>query len=295
MKLVVVGAGAWGRAFGEVLRKNGHEVKLIDRADSWPTGFDAEMAFLALPAQVTRKRLMELAPPPLPWVSLSKGVEIGSGLRMSQVLSEVVKPRDVAALSGPCLAPEVAKGLPTAVVVASENEDFSRLCQEVIQQKGFRTYRSTDLTGVEIGGAMKNVFAIAAGVCFGIRAGENALAALVTRSLAEMVRVGVSLGAKKETLFGLSGAGDLMLTCYSRESRNHRVGEHLAKGEGLQGILSDLHEVAEGVPTTKALRETVQRLGIQAPILYGVHGLLYEGKSPGHAVEDLLTRSVSEE
>lgn len=295
MNLAVVGTGAWGKAFSEVLVKNGHEVRLIGRRDTWPEEFSVEMAFLALPAQATRKRLQELSPPPLPWVSLSKGIEIGTGLRMSQIIAEVVKPRDIASLSGPCLAPEVARGLPTAVVVASENEDFSRLCQEVIQQKGFRTYRSTDLTGVELGGAMKNVFAIAAGVCFGIRAGENALAALVTRGLAEMVRVGVSLGAKKETLFGLSGAGDLMLTCYSRESRNHRVGEHLAKGEGLQAILSDLHEVAEGVPTTRALRESVQRLGIQAPILNGVHALLYEGKMPQQAVEDLLTRSVSEE
>ena len=294
MNLIVVGAGAWGKAFGEVLKKNGHEVRWIGRKDSWPRDFAVEMAFLALPVQATRKRLQELAPPSLPWVSLSKGIEIGTGMRMSQVISEVVAPREVAALSGPCLASEVAKGLPTAVVVASENEDFSRLCQEVIQQKGFRTYRSTDLTGVELGGAMKNVFAIAAGVCFGLRAGENAQAALMTRGLAEMVRVGVSLGAKKETLIGLSGAGDLMLTAYSGASRNHRVGEHLAKGEGLQTILSDLHEVAEGVPTTRALREIVQHLGIKAPILKGVHDLI-EGKPPRQAVEELLNRSVSEE
>lgn len=294
MKCVVLGAGAWGKAFASVLQQSGHQVTLVDRHQPWPDQ-PFELGFLALPAQVTRARLIELRPPVMDWVSLSKGIEIESGLRMSQVLSQVTHARSVAALSGPCLAHEVVLGLPTAVVVASENVEFAARCQEVIQQKTFRTYRSEDLAGVELSGALKNIFAIAAGVCAGLQVGENALASLVTRSLVEMGRIGEAMGGRRETFGGLAGVGDLMLTCYSGTSRNHRVGQELAEGKNLKEILERMHQVAEGVPTTEAIYRTARAMKIKAPILAGVHGLLYEGKTPQQAAETLLSREAGSE
>ena len=212
---------------------------------------------------------------------------------MGGVLAECAPGAQVAALSGPSLAAEVARGIPTALVGASADEATAKVVQDLFHRPTLRVYTSTDLPGVELGGALKNVVAIAAGVCDGFQFGDNAKAALITRGLAEMRRLGVACGARPGTFNGLSGMGDLTVTCFSKLSRNRTLGERLARGDMLETVLAEA--TAEGYPTTRSAHQLAQRLGITTPIIDQVHAMLYEGKDVEVAVRDLLTRESKAE
>ena len=223
-------------------------------------------------------------------LTCTKGIEPGNGRRMSQILTEVFPGHPVAALSGPSHAEEVARGTPTAVVLAAFDSGMAERLQGMFNAGSLRTYTSDDLAGVELGGALKNVYALAAGISDGLGLGDNAKAALVTRSLAEMIRLGVRLGGRRETFQGLSGIGDLMVTCFSRHSRNRLVGERLGHGEALGAITASMRMVAEGVPTTRSAREQARRLGVETPVLDQVAAVLDGTRVPAEALRELLLR-----
>lgn len=223
-------------------------------------------------------------------LSCTKGIEPGTGRRMSEILGEVFPGHPVAALSGPSHAEEVARGTPTAVVLAASAAGVAEGLQGIFNAEGLRAYTSDDLPGVELGGALKNVYALAAGIADGLGLGDNTKAALVTRSLAEMIRLGVRLGGRGETFQGLSGIGDLMVTCFSRHSRNRLVGERLGRGESLEAIIASMRMVAEGVPTTRSAREQARRLGVATPVLDQVAAVLDGERPPAAALRELLLR-----
>jgi glycerol-3-phosphate dehydrogenase (NAD(P)+) len=296
MHVTILGEGSWGSAMGRLLRHNGHTVEFLHRQDeAWPGGRAGDLVFLALPCQSVRGKLRQLPVPGVPVVSLIKGLEVGTGLRVSEVVNEIWPGTACACISGPSLAAEVQAGAPTAAVVAAREEALAELIQTAVHQKLFRLYRSTDLKGVELGGALKNVYALAGGICAGLSVGENGMAGLMTRSLAEMVRIAVNAGARVETLYGLSGMGDLILTAYSGASRNHQVGEALGRGRELEEILKHLAGTAEGVPTTLAVCDFVNRHRIKAPVVQEIYHVLYEHKSIREAFDDLLLREVGGE
>ena len=294
MKIVVLGKGAWGGAVGELIRSRGHEVAWVEQ-DRVEMPGPAEMIFLAVPTQSVRGCLQELGAQSVPVVSLSKGIEIETGKRISEVVRELWPKAPVAAVSGPSLATELVNQVPTAVVAAAENEKLAKQVQEILHGPSFRVYRTTDLAGVEWGGSLKNVYALAAGMCAGLGLGENSLAGLLTRSLREMVRVAVQLGAKEETLYGLSGVGDLMLTSYSRASRNRRVGERLGAGDKLEKALASVEGVCEGVPTTEALHRIEAKRKVEAPVADQLYAVLFQGKSPKAALQALMERDPKAE
>jgi glycerol-3-phosphate dehydrogenase (NAD(P)+) len=294
MRVVVAGKGAWGGAMGELIRSRGHEVAWVEQEDVRMPG-PAEMIFLAVPSQSVRTCLQALGPQTAPTVSLSKGIEIETGKRISEIVKEIWPKAPVAAVSGPSLAGEVVRGVPTAVVAAAEEESLAREVQTVLHGPTFRVYRADDLAGVEWGGSLKNVYAMAAGMCAGLGLGENSLAGLLTRSLREMVRVAVELGAKEETLYGLSGVGDLMLTSYSRASRNRRVGERIGAGDKLEKALASVEGVCEGVPTTQALHGLMAKRRVEAPVADQLFAVLFEGKSPKAALQALMERDPKAE
>jgi glycerol-3-phosphate dehydrogenase (NAD(P)+) len=214
---------------------------------------------------------------------------------MSEIIAEQQPDAPIAVLSGPSHAEEVARGVPTAVVAASRDKALASLVQRTFMTDRFRVYTNDDVIGVELGGALKNVIAIAAGIADGLGLGDNAKAALVTRGQTEMARMGVALGAKRETFFGLSGIGDLIVTCFSKWSRNRGVGERLGRGEGLKDVLGSMVMVAEGVRTAKAARQLAQKLGVEAPITTEVCSVLYDGKVPRLALNDLMAREAKPE
>ena len=294
MKVVVLGKGAWGGAVGELIRARGHEVAWVEQDNVRMPG-PAEMIFLAVPTQSVRECLKSLGPQSVPVVSLSKGVEIETGKRISEIVNEIWPKAPVAAVSGPSLASELAQKVPTAVVAAAEKESLAEQVQKILHGPTFRVYRTNDLAGVEWGGSLKNVYALAAGMCAGLGLGENSLAGLLTRSLREMVRVAVKLGAKEETLYGLSGVGDLMLTSYSRASRNRRVGERIGAGDKLEKALASVEGVCEGVPTTKALHGVEAKRNVEAPVADQLYAVLFEGKSPKAALQALMERDPKSE
>jgi glycerol-3-phosphate dehydrogenase (NAD(P)+) len=225
----------------------------------------------------------------VPVVSLTKGLEIGTFHRPTEILSEILKTERLAVLSGPSHAEEVARGLPTSVVVAAADLHLAMWAQERFGTDRFRVYTNADLVGVELAGALKNVIGIAAGVCDGLGFGDNAKAALLTRGMVEMTRFGVAHGAEAATFAGLAGIGDLITTCFSPHGRNRRVGFRLGKGEPLAEVLAG-PQVAEGVFTSKSVHERVERIGIEAPIMTGVYEMLHEGKAPLAVVQELMTR-----
>jgi glycerol-3-phosphate dehydrogenase (NAD(P)+) len=226
-----------------------------------------------------------------PVVSLTKGIENGTFLRPSEILAEVLGADRVVVFSGPSHAEEVSRGLPTSVTAASTDYELARWVQKHFRGDRFRVYTNLDPIGVELGGALKNVIGLAAGACIGLDYGDNALAALLTRGLAEMSRFGVALGAEAATFAGLAGLGDLITTCFSPHGRNRQVGERLARGEVLADILASMGKVAEGVTTTRAVHDRAGRMGIDMPITAEVYRVLYEGKDPRNAVNDLMLRS----
>jgi glycerol-3-phosphate dehydrogenase (NAD(P)+) len=261
----------------------------------------AELVVFAVPSHALRGVACALAPlltgTPF-FVSATKGIEETTLQTMTTVLREELPPHlrsQIAVLSGPSFAVEVARGLPTAVTVAAVHETLAITIQKVFSSSRFRVYTTTDVVGVEVGGAVKNVIAIAAGVSDGLGSGSSARAALITRGLAEMNRLAVCLGATPQTLSGLAGIGDLVLTCTSDLSRNHTVGIRIGRGEKISTILNSMTMIAEGVRTCRSVHALAQRLGIEMPIIEQVYALLYEEKSPQQVMVDLLTREPKPE
>jgi len=255
---------------------------------------DAAFILSAVPTPYLRDVLVRIAadvPPGAPIVSVTKGIENDSLLRPSEVIRDVLGgARTVAVLSGPCIAAEVARRLPATVVVACDDAGVAHLAQEALGSPHFRVYRSADPTGVELAGALKNVIAVAAGICDGLRLGDNAKAALLTRGLVEITRLGAALGARRDTFAGLAGMGDLVTTCVSPHGRNRAVGEAIGRGRSLDEILAAMEQVAEGVRTTRSAVALARRHGVEMPITEEVHAVLFEDKRPQQAIRDLMTR-----
>jgi glycerol-3-phosphate dehydrogenase (NAD(P)+) len=331
MRVAVIGAGGWGTALSLVAARAGREVRLWSRnaavveeinvsrvngayleGHAVPEGVrattdagvalkGAELVVLAAPSHATRSVLESmrgLFEPGALFVSATKGVEDETGRRVSEVVGEVLgegAAERFACLSGPSFAQEVAAGQPTAVVASSRDESLARLVQRALSAQNFRVYTNPDLVGTELGGASKNVMALAAGMVAGLGLGANTVSALVTRGLAEMTRLALAEGGRLETLMGLAGLGDLVLTCTGGLSRNRFVGQELGRGRALADVLAGMREVAEGVRTTRAIRLLAERRGVEMPITEEVHAVLYDGKPARAAVESLIARPLKEE
>jgi glycerol-3-phosphate dehydrogenase (NAD(P)+) len=252
------------------------------------------LVIFAVPTAAIRPEAEQLAvlglSPNTPLLSCAKGIERNTGERLSQILRDVFPANPIGILSGPNHAEEIAQDLVTCAVVASDNPQLAEALQELFTLPHFRTYTSDDVAGVELGGAVKNVYAIAAGMAHGLGLGDNAVAALVTRALAEMTRLGVALGGNPETFSGLSGVGDLIVTCFSEHSRNHRVGLALGTGQSLEAAVAALGMVAEGVPNTLSIHDAARKAGVRTPIIDAVYSILYQGKPAPVAMRELLAR-----
>jgi len=261
----------------------------------------ARIVIIAVPSHVYRpvvSQMMPLLDAEMHFVSAAKGIENDTLMRMSEVVVDVLKPAfmpQVAAISGPTFAPEVARGEPTALVVASPDERLRLFLQKELSAPRFRLYTNSDLIGVEIGAAVKNIIAIAAGVAEGLGLGSNPAAALITRGLAEIMRLVEACGGRRETLAGLAGLGDLVLTCYGSLSQNHRVGIALGQGKNIDEIVSNMRMVAEGVKTAKATVALARKLEVEMPIAEKMYSVLYEGLNPRAAIDDLMERKLREE
>jgi glycerol-3-phosphate dehydrogenase (NAD(P)+) len=261
----------------------------------------AGIVIVAVPSHIYRSVITQMLPllqSEMYFVSASKGIENGTLMRMSEVIEDVFKPAfapKVAVISGPTFAPEVAQGEPTALVVASNDEEVRLFLQRELSRPRFRLYTNPDVVGVEIGAAVKNIIAIAAGVVEGLGLGSNATAALITRGLAEITRLVVACGGKRETLSGLAGLGDLVLTSYGSLSRNRRVGIALGQGKKIDEVISHMRMVAEGVKTTKSTVELAHKLNVEMPIAEKMYSVLYEHLKPHDAIADLMERRLKEE
>jgi len=275
------------------------EIVITDDLDSATRG--AEMLVLALPSHTVRevaKKLAKLNFADSIIVNLAKGIENDTLYRMSEVLREELPSNfsdRIATLSGPSHAEEVAVRIPTTVVVAGFQEEIAKRIQQVFMSQHFRVYTNSDIVGVELGGSLKNVIAIAAGICDGMGLGDNSRGALITRGLAEIIRLGERLGAKRETFAGLSGLGDLVTTCISKYSRNRFVGEQIARGKTLSQVLKEMAMVAEGVKTTKSAYQLSLRHKVEMPITEQVYKVLFEDKEPKKAIAELMTRDPKSE
>ena len=228
-------------------------------------------------------------------VSLTKGIEIDTLKTPTEVITEVLGTKKVAVLSGPSISFEVARGLPTTVVAASRSEDFAKVVQDIFTTENFRVYNSSDIKGVELGGALKNIIAIAAGISDGMGFGVNTKSAILTRGLVEIVRLGEKIGAKKETFFGLSGLGDLATTCMSEHSRNRWFGEEVGKGKKLKEILGETEMTVEGITTAKSAYKLAGKYKVEMPITEKIYEILYEDKNPSKAVGELMGRALKQE
>ena len=290
MKAVVVGGGAWGTAFSSLLRDRGHDVSLATRATIDEAPYEeAELVVLAVPSTSFREALGHVRGS-APILSLVKGLDPETGAR----LSTLVEGRPVAVLSGPNMAEEVAAGLPGATVIASEDEELARRLQDATNSLAFRVYVNTDLTGVELCGAAKNVIALAAGGVDGLGLGDNAKAALITRGLVEMARLGEASGGEPETFFGLAGMGDLIVSCWHPSGRNRRAGELIARGLTADLARAEIAQVVEGLTTAPVLRDLSHRLGIELPITEGVCAVL-EGLPLNELLASLMGRRPTDE
>ena len=261
----------------------------------------AGIVIIAIPSHVFRSAVSQMAPlvnAGMYFVSAAKGIENDTLMRMSEVVVDVLKPAflpQVAAISGPTFAPEVARGEPTALVVASPDEKLRLFLQKELSGPRFRLYTNPDLIGVEIGAAVKNIIAIAAGVVDGLGLGSNTTAALITRGLAELMRLVEACGGRRETLSGLAGLGDLVLTSYGSLSRNRRVGIALGQGKNIDDVISNMRMVAEGVKTAKSTVALARKLKVEMPIAEKIYSVLYEGLKPQDAIDDLMERKLKEE
>lgn len=255
---------------------------------------DQPLVIVAVPSGAVRAEAGKLAacglPAATPLLSCAKGIERDTGERLSQILAGVLPANPVCVLTGPNHAEEIAADLVTCAVVASHDPQLAQALQDLFTLPHFRVYTSDDVAGVELGGAVKNVYAIAAGMAHGLGLGDNAVAALVTRALAEMTRLGVALGGRPETFAGLSGVGDLIVTCFSEHSRNHRVGHAIGTGKTLDEAVAALGMVAEGVPNALSIHDAARKLGVRTPIIDGVYSILYQGKPAATAMRELLDR-----
>ncbi|MDX1680933.1 MAG: NAD(P)H-dependent glycerol-3-phosphate dehydrogenase [Akkermansiaceae bacterium] len=255
---------------------------------------DQPLIIFAVPTVGIRSEAEKLKalglPATTPLLTCAKGIERNTGERMSEILRDVFADNPIGILTGPNHAEEIARDMVTCAVVASESQDLAKALQELFTLSHFRVYTTTDIAGVELGGAVKNVYAIAAGMAHGLGLGDNASAALVTRALAEMTRLGVAMGGQPETFAGLSGIGDLIVTCFSEHSRNHRVGLAMGKGKTLQEAVDSLGMCAEGVPNTLSIYEAARKLGVRTPIIDAVYAVLYEDMPTDRAMKALLER-----
>jgi glycerol-3-phosphate dehydrogenase (NAD(P)+) len=332
MNFAIIGAGAWGTAFAIHLSRLNHTVTLVPRRfeqalaiastrenadylpgiklplsiqighELTPVLMEADVIILACPSQALRetcervKANLGLATQLKLIVSLAKGLELRTHLRPSEVIAAVLPQVAVGSLTGPTNAAEVARGRPAAMVLAATTADaFLAEVQAAISGLTLRVYTSDDVAGVEFGGCLKNVYAIAAGCCDGLKLGDNAKAALLTRALAEMVRVGVALGAKAETFYGLGGFGDLVATCTGAWSRNRTFGQQLGEGRKAGELIAASKSVVEGYRTTESFAGLCQQRGIDAPILVEIHRILYDNKPPAEALSALMTRELKRE
>lgn len=296
MNISILGKGAWGLAMGELLQTQGHQIEWLGkRHDKISDG--CEVIIIALPTQAVREVLqrVKIKSAKIPVISLSKGIDIETGQRISQMVALRWPDSPFVALSGPSLAGEIRRQVPTAMVAASLGDEWASQVQQIFHGPFLRVYRSRDLAGVEWGGALKNIYALAAGMCAGLGLGENSLAGLVTRSLREMTRIAVHFGAQESTLHGLSGMGDLVLTSYSHASRNRRVGERLGTGDPLEKALASVEGICEGVPSTQALHRILQSQAVEAPVAEELYQILFKGKPPKQALLSLLSRDPKEE
>jgi glycerol-3-phosphate dehydrogenase (NAD(P)+) len=298
-KLGIAGAGAWGQALAFVAKSAGHEVALWSRQDATPAKLArSDAVILAVPAQSCRDVLTHIAPviaTGMPVIIAAKGIEQQTGLFMNEVVQEIVPQARPMALSGPSFAADVLKGLPTAVTLAAPTLAEAGEWGEALTLPSFRVYGSDDVLGVEIGGALKNVLAIACGISDGRRLGDSARAALTTRGFAELMRFGKKLGARPETLTGLSGLGDLLLTCSSPQSRNYSFGLAIGQGKSAAEALAGAHGVVEGAATARIAAELAIRHGVDMPIVTAVHEAIDRGASPKQVIARLLARPVGTE
>ncbi|EIJ78692.1 NAD(P)H-dependent glycerol-3-phosphate dehydrogenase [Bacillus methanolicus PB1] len=330
-KVAVIGAGSWGTALAMVLADNGHEVRIwghkhsqIEEINREHTnqkylpgiylpesiiGFsslkevlkDIEVMILAVPTKAIREvlgKLRDIQETPLTIVHVSKGIEPDTLLRISEMIEEEMPDthlKDVVVLSGPSHAEEVSLRHPTTVTVSSKNMNAAEKIQDLFMNQNFRVYTNPDMIGVEIGGALKNIIALAAGISDGIGYGDNAKAALITRGLAEIARLGTKMGANPLTFSGLAGIGDLIVTCTSVHSRNWRAGNLLGKGKNLEEVLNNMGMVVEGVPTTKAAHQLARKYSVKMPISDALFNVLFNGVNPKDAVDTLMARVKTHE
>ncbi|OGV58855.1 MAG: glycerol-3-phosphate dehydrogenase [Lentisphaerae bacterium RIFOXYA12_FULL_48_11] len=326
--ICIIGDGGWGTALALVLNKNGHRVTIwgpfadyieqiknsgenasylpgirLPSSLEWTANrnaaaADADIAVLAVPTKYYRdvaESFHGLLPKTCRILSVAKGFDPKTQKRMTEIAEETLGHHSIAALSGPSHAEEVAAGIPTAVTVASKNQEYSSDLQKIFSNNLFRVYTSDDVTGIELGGALKNVIAVAVGVSDGLGFGDNTRAALITRGLVEITRLGQALGAKVSTFSGLSGLGDLIVTCTSRHSRNRNVGERLGKGEKIDAIMSGMKQVAEGIWNCSIARDLARKARIDVPITNEVYAIVHKGKNPLAAVKSLMSRGVKPE
>jgi glycerol-3-phosphate dehydrogenase (NAD(P)+) len=325
MNITVLGAGAWGTALARLLHQNGHrvtlwghipdwieEIRVTGRNDRFLPGIElpkdlildcdlahsiggADAVVVAVPSQPFRQVTQCLKAYAGTVVSVTKGIEYDTGLTMSGVLTQNAPLAKNAALSGPTFAIEVARDIPTAIVAASSDSATAARVQALFSRPTFRVYTSGDVHGVELGGALKNVIAIAAGIGDGLGFGDNSKAALVTRAIVEFRRLGVACGAQPETFTGLSGLGDLMVTCFSRHSRNRGFGERVGRGEKPADIAASMLAVAEGYPTARSAHQLARTHKVVTPVVDEVYAMLYCGKNVSQAVKDLMSRDLKAE
>lgn len=327
-RIAVIGAGSWGTALSLLLTGRGYPISLWiwdpDQADvmhrtrenpflpgftipeeirlttSMPEAVENAdwIVFVTISSAVVEVggELKQCLPAGIPIISGTKGLDAESGLTVSQMLDTVLRSSNpIAVLSGPNLAVEVAKGMPTATVIACMNDSLAHSAQKLLICPNLRVYTNSDVIGVELAGALKNVIALAAGILDGLGFGDNTKAALLTRGLTEITRLGIKMGARQSTFLGLAGVGDLMATCASPLSRNHRVGIGLGKGKKLDEIVAEIGQVAEGIPTTRAAYNLALKHDTPMPITEQVYQVLFEGKSPKSAVAELMTREPKDE
>ena len=329
IKISVLGTGSWGSAIGDLLNQNGHEVIMwqrdaekvkameVDRKHpffvdltfsdevKFTTDLDSaikgsQLLVVAVPSHSVRElvsRAVEFIEDNVIIVNITKGLELDTLLTMSSVISEetVGKNVSIVSLYGPSHAEEVVRKIPTTLVAASTEENASKKVQNIFSSRVLRVYTNTDILGLELGGSIKNVIAIAAGICDGIVFGDNTKAAILTRGIAEMTRLGVALGAQEKTFAGLSGIGDLFVTCSSKHSRNRYVGEEIGKGRKIDEILSEMKMVAEGVKTAKSVFQLCQKHNVDMPISCAVYNVLYNNKDPLESVSELMNRDLRSE
>lgn len=322
MKITVLGAGSWGTALAMTAEKNGHLVSLwthdSEEAKTMDEGRkcknlpeiripdtirilssleeavkDAELLIFAIPSIYTREMALRVKPyagKEQILLTVSKGIEEKTLDTMSDILEEVFPENRVAVLSGPSHAEEVSRFIPTTIVCASKEEETAKIIQNAFLSDSFRVYTNKDIRGVEIGAALKNVIALAAGIADGLGYGDNTMAALITRGIAEISRLGIAMGCHRETFAGLSGIGDLIVTCVSKHSRNRRAGILIGKGERYEDAMKEVGQVVEGVYAAKAAKALGEKYRVELPIVKEVNAILFEGKEPRDAVSELMLR-----